>query len=424
MIFLGENLKIYLVGGAIRDSLLGLAIHDRDWMVVGATPEEMLKKKYQQVGRDFPVFIHPKTYEEYALARTERKNGVGHTGFSVNFSPDVTLSEDLIRRDLTINAMAQDKHGNLIDLFFGKQDIQARILRHVSLAFQEDPLRVLRVARFAASFAHLGFRVAQETMRLMKTMCRNKDLLHLFPERVWKETEKGLRTNNPHVYFQVLHSCDALNSLFPELVFFYQYFFSVFIFEKKISAIQMGFKEMFRISQLTTDICIRFSYFVQFFSRIYCVPDVLTDDYFFYKKPVLFIKSLCSRLKVPLEIQKTAVFMCGFHNFLQSINIQPTKLIIKFFDIIDVWRKPRILTKFIYLKFYYTHVSFSFQKIVTLGDLLNNMFNVIKDISIQSIDFKKNLQGIAIRNELNRLRVYHLEKWRLLQKLTFIQKKY
>ncbi|WP_075431665.1 CCA-adding protein [Buchnera aphidicola] len=417
-------MKIYLVGGAIRDSLLGLAIHDRDWMVVGATPEQMLKKKYQQVGRDFPVFIHPKTYEEYALARTERKNGVGHTGFSVNFSPDVTLSEDLIRRDLTINAMAQDKNGNLIDLFFGKQDIKDRVLRHVSLAFQEDPLRVLRVARFAASLAHLGFQIAKETMCLMQSMCENKDLLHLFPERIWKETEKGLCTNNPHVYFQVLHSCHALNFLFPEIVFFYQYFFSVFLFEKKISAIKIGFKEMFRISKLTTDVCIRFSYFIQFLSRIYCVPDIFTDDYFFYKKPVILIQSLCARLKIPLEIKKTAVFMCGFHNFLQSINIQPTKLIIKFFDIIDVWRNPRMLKKFNYLKFYYTHVTFSFQKKVTLGDLLHNMFNVIKEISIQSIGFKKKLEGIAIRNELNRLRVYHLEKWRSLQKLNFIKKKY
>nr|WP_041750151.1 CCA-adding protein [Buchnera aphidicola] len=415
-------MKIYLVGGAIRDSLLGLSVQDRDWMVVGATPEQMLKKKNQQVGRDFPVFIHPITYEEYALARTERKNGVGYNGFSVNFSPNVTLSEDLIRRDLTINAMAQDKHGNLIDLFCGKKDLNNRILRHVSLAFQEDPLRVLRVARFAAALAHLGFQIAKETLNLMTSMCNNKDLLHLFPERIWKETEKGLRTNNPHVYFQVLHACNALNDLFPEIIFLYQNLYCSALNFIRSCAIYVGFKEMFRISRFTKNIDIRFSYFSQFFSRIFCTPDIFTDDYFFYKKPTILVNSLCTRLKIPLEIKKISIFMCGFHNFLQTINIQPTHLIVKFFNIIDVWRNPGILKKFIYLKFYYSHVNLISSKKITLGVLINKMFNIVKKISIKSIDFRNKYKGIAIRNELNRLRIKYLERWRLLQKFTYIKK--
>lgn len=414
-------MKIYLVGGAIRDSLLGLSVHDRDWMVVGGTPEQMLKKNYHQVGRDFPVFIHPITYEEYALARTERKNGFGHKGFLVNFSPNITLSEDLVRRDLTINAMAQDKKGNLIDLFHGKRDLKNRILRHVSSAFQEDPLRVLRVARFAASFAHLGFYVAEKTLQLMKRMCRNQDLLYLVPERVWKETEKGLRTENPHVYFQILHYCDALNFLFPELVFFYQNDAYFFYFSIRMNLIEIGFKEMFRISNITQDLDVRFSYFLQFFSKIYCVPDILTEDYFFYEKPVFLIKSLCKKLKIPVETKKIAVFMCGFYNFLQTIIIQPTELIIKFFNIIDVWRNPGILKKFVYLNFYESSFSNLVQKNINLGSLINQMFDVIKEISVSSLDCKKKFKGIEIRNELNRLRIQRLEEWRSLKKITIYE---
>jgi tRNA nucleotidyltransferase (CCA-adding enzyme) len=211
-----SGVKSYLVGGAVRDALLGLPVKDKDWVVVGATPK-MLDAGYQQVGRDFPVFLHPQSREEYALARTERKSGSGYTGFTCYAAPDVTLEQDLLRRDLTINALAQDNQGHIIDAYGGQDDLRNRILRHVSPAFSEDPLRVLRVARFAARYAHLSFRIADETMALMTAMTDAGELEHLTPERVWKETENALTTRNPQVFFQVLRDCGALKVLFPEI---------------------------------------------------------------------------------------------------------------------------------------------------------------------------------------------------------------
>jgi tRNA nucleotidyltransferase (CCA-adding enzyme) len=210
-------MQTYLVGGAVRDELLGLSVQDHDWVVVGATPEDMQKQGFKQVGADFPVFLHPKTREEYALARTERKQGHGYHGFSVYSAPDVTLEEDLTRRDLTINAMAKSESGELIDPFGGRQDIENRQLRHVSEAFAEDPLRILRVARFAARFQPLGFLVCEETMNLMRTMTDNGEVNHLVSERVWQETQRALHEKEPGTYFSVLHGCGALAVLVPEL---------------------------------------------------------------------------------------------------------------------------------------------------------------------------------------------------------------
>jgi tRNA nucleotidyltransferase (CCA-adding enzyme) len=210
-------MKIYQVGGAVRDKLLGLPVKDRDWVVVGATPDAMLDLGYQQVGRDFPVFLHPHSKEEYALARTERKSGKGYTGFVVHASPEVTLEQDLLRRDLTINAIAMADDGTLVDPYQGLADIDARLLRHVSPAFAEDPLRVLRVARFAARFHHLGFRVAPETLQLMQDIAATGELQQLVPERVWQEWHGALQTKSPQVFFSVLRDSHALGILFPEL---------------------------------------------------------------------------------------------------------------------------------------------------------------------------------------------------------------
>ncbi|MEH6357639.1 MAG: multifunctional CCA addition/repair protein [Pseudomonadales bacterium] len=210
-------MKTYLVGGAVRDQLLNFPFHERDWVVVGATAEQLLKEGYQQVGKDFPVFLHPKSHEEYALARTERKSGKGYTGFVCHSSPDVTLEEDLLRRDLTINAIAKDENGELIDPYGGQQDIENRILRHVSEAFAEDPLRILRVARFAARYHHLGFRIADETLALMQQMVDEDEAAHLVPERVWKEIHSALTTETPAEFFRVLRACGALKVLIPEL---------------------------------------------------------------------------------------------------------------------------------------------------------------------------------------------------------------
>jgi tRNA nucleotidyltransferase (CCA-adding enzyme) len=210
-------MQVYLVGGAVRDELLGLTVTERDWVAVGATPADMEIEGFRPVGRDFPVFLHPDTGEEYALARHERKTGPGYRGFETQYSPQVTLEDDLLRRDLTINAMARSPEGTLIDPYGGREDLQARRLRHVSPAFVEDPVRVLRVARFAARFSALGFRIAPETRSLMQTMVANGEVAALVPERVWREMERALHESSPQVFFDTLQDCGALHVVMPEL---------------------------------------------------------------------------------------------------------------------------------------------------------------------------------------------------------------
>src|SRR5215467_8248962 len=210
-------MEVYLVGGAVRDRLLGRPVHERDWVVVGARPEDLERDGYISVGREFPVFLHPQTREEYALARLERKVAPGYKGFTTEFSPDVTLEEDLKRRDLTINALAQSASGEIIDPYGGQRDLQARVLRHVSEAFVEDPVRILRLARFAARFADLGFTVAEETRALMTSMVASGEANALVPERVWQETERALGESRPDVFFETLRACGALAVIFPEI---------------------------------------------------------------------------------------------------------------------------------------------------------------------------------------------------------------
>jgi|LauGreDrversion4_2_1035121.scaffolds.fasta_scaffold100225_1 tRNA nucleotidyltransferase (CCA-adding enzyme) len=210
-------MNTYLVGGAVRDKLLNLPIIEKDWVVTGSTPEELLSKGFQQVGNHFPVFLHPQTHDEYALARTEVKYGHGYQGFNCQFSPDVTLEEDLLRRDLSINAMAMDEQGNIIDPYHGQEDLQHKRLRHVSPAFEEDPLRVLRVARFHAKLFHLGFFIVPETLNLMQKISLSGELNYLSAERIWKECCKALETKHPEIFFQSLRACQALSKIAPEL---------------------------------------------------------------------------------------------------------------------------------------------------------------------------------------------------------------
>ena len=210
-----EKEQIYLVGGAVRDSLLGLSITERDWVVVGSSAQDLMNRGFKQVGKHFPVFLHPETGEEYALARTEKKNGFGHKGFKLNFPRSISIEEDLKRRDFTINAIAQDMYGNIIDPWGGQKDLKLKIIRHVSDAFSEDPLRVFRAARFNAKFSKLGFSIAPETLELMKQMLSENEIASISGERLWKETEHALETNSPEVFFKILSKCDALKIVFP-----------------------------------------------------------------------------------------------------------------------------------------------------------------------------------------------------------------
>lgn len=337
-------MKTFLVGGAVRDALLRLPVKDRDWVVVGATPDSMLEQGYQQVGRDFPVFLHPRSREEYALARTERKSGKGYTGFVTQFAPDVTLEQDLQRRDLTINAIAQADDGRLIDPYLGQQDLANRTLRHVSAAFNEDPLRVLRVARFAARFAHLNFRVADETQALMREMAESGELAHLTAERVWKETEKALLTRNPQVYFQVLRDCGALQVLFPELDNLYGIPAPI----KWHPEIDTGVHALMTLTMsaaLSDELDVRFATLFHDVGKALTPPDKWPSHHGHGLAGVPIVEALCQRLRVPNNVRDLALVVTEFHDVVHTIERQSAASLIALFDRIDAWRKPERVEK-------------------------------------------------------------------------------
>jgi len=301
-------LKVYVVGGAVRDELLGLPVQDRDYVVVGATPEEMIEAGYQPVGKDFPVFLHPETHEEYALARTERKTAPGYKGFAFRAAPDVTLEQDLARRDLTINAIAQDEDGTLIDPFDGQGDIEARVFRHVGEAFAEDPVRILRVARFAARF---GFSVAPETLALMQRMTEAGEVDALVPERVWQELARGLMAPMPSRMFVVLRDCDALGRIAPELE-------AQFELEGELSP---TLDALDAAAEAGASLEVRFA--------------VLTRGL-----DPLAVESLASRLKVPGECRDLALLAARHGNIiLDAVALEPRALL-DLFGATDAWRRP------------------------------------------------------------------------------------
>ena len=312
------SLKIFLVGGAVRDKRLNLPVYDRDWVIEGATPEELIAQGFQQVGKDFPVFLHPKSREEYALARTERKSGHGYTGFVTYFAPDVTLEQDLLRRDLTINAMAESADGTLIDPYGGLNDLNNKVLRHVSDAFHEDPLRVLRVARFAARFAHLGFYVAPETMALMAQMTADNELQNLTPERVWRETEKALITQSPQVYFQVLRDCGALAVLFPEI----DNLFGVPAPEKWHPEIDTGIHTLMALAiaaELTDEIDVRFATLTHDLGKGLTPPEYWPHHHGHGPAGVKLVEALCQRLRVPNAIRELAKIVAEYHDLIPPV---------------------------------------------------------------------------------------------------------
>ncbi|ELR64699.1 tRNA nucleotidyltransferase [Photobacterium marinum] len=332
-------MQTYLVGGAVRDALLGLTVKDKDWVVVGATPQQMLDLGYSQVGSDFPVFLHPKTKEEHALARTERKSGRGYTGFTCYSAPDVTLEQDLMRRDLTINAIAQAEDGSLIDPYNGQQDLESRLLRHVSPAFVEDPLRVLRVARFAARFAHLGFTVAPETMALMQEMVVADELSALTPERVWKEWEKALSTANPDIFLKVLRQCGALGVIMPEL----DALFGVPQPEKWHPEIDCGIHTLMvteQAARLSNDPVIRFAAQVHDLGKALTPKEEWPSHHHHCQTGLDAIRALCQRLRIPNDYRDLALVVCAQHTKIHKANELRPGTFIKIFDQTDAWRKP------------------------------------------------------------------------------------
>lgn len=407
-------MKIYLVGGAVRDSLLDLPITEKDWVVVGATPEQLLAQGYQQVGKDFPVFLHPVSHDEYALARTERKSGNGYTGFVCHTAPDVTLEQDLLRRDLTINAIAQTEQGELIDPFQGRRDLEKRVLRHVSDAFSEDPLRVLRVARFAARFASLGFQIAQETLTLMQNMTRNGELAYLTPERVWKETEKALGTRSPQVYFQVLRDCGALAVLFPEIDNLY----GVPAPAKWHPEIDTGIHTLMTLevaARLSPDIDVRFATLCHDLGKGLTPPALWPRHHGHGPAGVKLVESLCQRLRIPNSIRDLAKLVAEYHDLIHTVQILQPKTLMKLFDAIDVWRKPQRLEQLAITSEADARGRTGFEeRPYPQGDYLREAFRVASSVTSAEV-VADGYEGIAIRNELIRRRTNALQQWKAQQ---------
>ena len=305
-------MELYLVGGAVRDNLLHFPVTERDWVVLGESPESMIKKGFRPVGKDFPVFLHPETHEEYALARTERKTAPGYKGFIIHAAPDVSLDQDLIRRDLTINAIAMTPDGQLIDPYGGQQDLERRMLRHISPAFAEDPVRILRVARFAARYQHLGFTLAEETRELMQYMVSAGEVDHLVPERVWAELIKALKEHSPSAFFYTLKNCGALEKTFPEI----NRLFGVPQPEKYHPEIDTGVHVMLSLEQaalLSNSAEVRFATLVHDLGKGITPPDQWPHHHGHEQKGLSVLESMCARLRVPNSFKSLALLVMKYH---------------------------------------------------------------------------------------------------------------
>ncbi|MFZ5523599.1 MAG: multifunctional CCA addition/repair protein [Pseudomonadota bacterium] len=330
------NPKVYCVGGAVRDRLLGLAVQDHDWVVVGSTPEDMVAQGFQPVGRDFPVFLHPHTHEEYALARTERKTARGYQGFAVYAAPDVTLEQDLLRRDFTINAIAQDADGKLIDPHNGIADLHAGILRHVSPAFSEDPVRILRAARFAARF---GFTIAPETLQLMRDMVNNGEVDALVAERVWQELARGLMEKKPSRFFETLRSCGALAKIIPEV----DALFGVPQPEIHHPEIDCGIHTLLVVDDAARHDCtleVRFAALTHDLGKATTPKDVLPRHIGHEQRSEELVKTLCQRLRASSECRDLALLAARYHGDIHRAQELRAETIIKLFQSADAWRRP------------------------------------------------------------------------------------
>ena len=334
-------MKVYKVGGAVRDKLINHPFTDEDWVVVGAEPKELIDKGFIQVGTDFPVFLHPESKDEYALARSEKKSGLGYKGFEFFTDAQVTLEQDLSRRDLTVNAMAEDCDGKIIDPYGGQDDLSKKILRHVSSAFVEDPLRVLRVARVAARHHHLGFKIADETMFLMTSITNSGELEYLSPERVWLETEKALKERSPSTYIETLYKCKALTKIFPEI----SRIFDLASAKDKIDGKFHTLSILSYVAKLDMDPCTRFAVL---FSDISLGSQSTLSNIKSIDKDIEVINSLFDRLKVPNRYRNVAINFVRYKDLYHCLeNLEP-QIILDMLKSIGAFKKAENLEKFIY----------------------------------------------------------------------------
>lgn len=402
-------MKKYLVGGAVRDKLLKYPFSERDWVVTGATVEEMLALGYQQVGKDFPVFLHPKTKEEYALARTERKSGHGYHGFQVYAEPSVTLEQDLSRRDLTINAIAEDEDGGIIDPFHGVDDIENRILRHVSDAFVEDPLRILRVARFAARYHHLGFQVADETLALMQQIVSEGEVEHLVAERVWQEMVKALSEKHPTVFFDVLRKVGALKVLLPEI----DILFGIPNPEKWHPEIDTGIHSMMVLEQaakLSPLPLVRFAALCHDLGKGTTPAKYWPKHRGHEEAGVKVINKLCNRLKIPKEFRELACLGSRYHLHSHKARELRPQTLLKLMEAFDIYRRPERFGYFMDISEADSRGRTGYEDMhYPQREFLGKALSAVTSITVQSLDDPE-LSGKAIGEALRSARLDALTK--------------
>jgi tRNA nucleotidyltransferase (CCA-adding enzyme) len=401
-------MKVYLVGGAVRDRLLGISYTEKDWVVVGATKDQMLSMGFTKVGKDFPVFLHPETKEEYALARIERKAGVGYTGFKCFFDKNVTLEEDLKRRDLTINAMAQDESGNIIDPYGGKSDLKNKIIRHVSDSFVEDPLRILRVARFAAKLYSRGFFIASETKQLLMTMVRDGELIALMPERVWMELYKALQGDRPDLFFITLRKMGALAILFKEI----DDLFGVPNPKKWHPEIDTGLHFLMalkEVAKLTHDPKVSFAVMCHDFGKASTRPSLWPEHHGHDQKGVNIVKNFCKKYNVSNEFRELAVIVAKEHMLVHKYLELTAKRKLKFLENIDAFRRPIRLEQVL--------IACQADRLATNPKLKDNDFIKYWQACFkeaQSVDVKKiqnkGFKGKEFGLELHRQRINKIKK--------------
>jgi len=397
-------MKTYLVGGAVRDEILGYPFTEKDWVVVGATVDDMLAAGYQQVGKDFPVFLHPQSKEEYALARTERKTAAGYKGFEVHASPDVTLEEDLIRRDLTINAIAKEKNGDYIDPYHGIDDIKNKTLRHVSDAFAEDPVRILRIARFMARYAHLGFSIAGETLALMKAMVAAGEVDALVPERVWQEMQKALSEKTPGAFITALRDCGALQRILPEV----DCLFGVPQPAEHHPEIDTGIHTLLvleQASKLSNDADVRFAALVHDLGKG-TTPEAEWPRHIAHEaRGADIVKKVCQRLRIPNEYRDLAERTARFHlHYHRALELKAAT-VVKTLEQLDAYRKPKRFEKFLLASEADARGRPGYEdKDFPQGDFFRQAYAATKNINIAELR-EQGFENMALANKIKEARV-------------------
>ncbi|MES0326798.1 MAG: multifunctional CCA addition/repair protein [Gammaproteobacteria bacterium] len=397
-------MKTYLVGGAVRDELLDYPFHEKDWVVVGATVEGMLAQGYQQVGKDFPVFLHPETKDEHALARTERKTAPGYKGFEVHASPDVTLEEDLERRDLTINAIAKDEDGHIVDPYNGQQDIHDKILRHVSPAFAEDPVRILRVARFAARYLHLGFIVADETMQLMKDMVAAGEVDALVPERVWQEMEKALGERSPSRFIEVLRDCGALKVILPEL----DCLFGVPQPIEHHPEIDTGVHTLMvlqQASKLSHATDVRFAALMHDLGKGTTPKEEWPRHIGHEARSADLVLEVCKRLRIPNDYRDLAERTARFHlHYHRALELKASTMV-ETLEKLDAFRKPERFEKFLLASEADAHGRTGYEdKYFEQSDFFRKAFKAAGNVDVAALR-ERGFENLELANKIREERV-------------------